>query len=338
MFTGISTEQGTHQVINDNTLLSKTTIKNLLKEYENSPIVIGENFITIKRISDKWVSIDESRNGIIQQDKKIILENAIDYIQYKHSLMLRDKDVENISIQDDDENKSIQYRTQLENYKEVLIDINNIIYNIWKPYSITGLSINIDEVENTIDILVDNKKLTIKRNTVTNELSLHLNYSPTNIFSERDFILQNCTLETSKLIFENSPNANFFRKSLSTVFMMKNQLKILNLVYKSATVEIDDALTEKITDFVMYGKKDDSLVIPYEKFRYGERVFERCFEVTKETKIRTEITVVAHELNDMGERLGENHQIIEYSNSLVKMNKEINNSVQRIASDFVWNR
>lgn len=320
--------------------ISKNAIKNTLKEYEAKPIQIGQNYIEIVKISDRCVIINESRNGLLQQERKVNLEKAIDYINYKKSLMIRDLEFNNLNfeVDENDQNVSREYKTQLENYSEVLIDLSNIVHNIWKVNGGLVTNINVNENENQVEIYIDNKRIDIKRNQLNNELTLNLNYATTKIHNERDYLIQNCTVEIAKLIFSDSDVALFFRQLIGQAIMMKSQLKILALVYRSTdNVSIDPKLATEIDEFVRGGKKSDMLEFSYGKHRNGKRLYERVFEVVKETKIRTVVNVYAYQLDENSQRMNES-KILEYNNQIVKMNKEPKKKINIIASHYVWNK
>ena len=89
--------------------LSKNYIKKVLKTYVDNPLVVGQNFIKICKTSEKWITMTESRNGLVQEHRRNTINTILDYMLYKKTLFFRDTS-ETIDIDPSKQSKQYQLR------------------------------------------------------------------------------------------------------------------------------------------------------------------------------------------------------------------------------------
>lgn len=319
--------------------LSKSYVKKTLKQYTEKPLQIGNSFLQISKASEKWVTISESRKGLVQQHRRNTISTILEYILYKKTLFLRDSEESSTEI--DPTTQSKQYQTQHENFLEIKQDFQAHLEVIFKNYT-KLISFNVDEENNTVTIKLNHDK-TITLTLPSAKDNIHqleiisistnkhdLNNIQNNV-SKYNFLMSYS--QVVDLIYRNSKESIHFITTLKKLISFKKQLKLLvsfvnNEVSTQPHVEETKVL---IKNYLRKCKKGDELVIDYDDFVSNNVVFKRKVVISKVTKIRTTMKIYGISKED------ENFHHIEFSRTFTKINQDLDKITNEIYDLYIAN-
>jgi hypothetical protein len=280
----------------DQTENSRLQMKNWLKNQIQEPFILGNNQIKIKKVSDKYVEIEELFNGFEQHTKtRYTIETAFKYWKYRTFQMLHwpiDEDYHNI------ENQTDQYKIQIENIEEIKSELNNHIQvTCLDECRIYSTEPKVVFLENEIKIHLDSGATF----TITTELDEideprpTLKYSLSNSFDEinskkhfNDVVMLKAI---GRLLYYNDRISKDFLDVFHRYLMCTKNLRKL---WVEPTKNINPVLLEDLHNFIVNAPVEHKF--QYELSPVGQ--FKRYVEIEKVTRIRTMIHVIAENEDD----------------------------------------
>lgn len=297
---------------------ARNIVRNHLAEYTKKPLYIGNNFIDVHKVLEKWVIMSESRNDLVQSSKRIPLKDAIIYFEYKKHLLAINSSSDDLI---DPTNQNKQYQTQYENYNETFIDVQNALTIIWKKHT-SHFSFDLKDDQLIIDFPGYKVKITLSEE---GDITLNTDFVINNIDNKMSYTFLNCFSETSDLIFEGSKKSFCFNIDFNRLIVFKKQLKMLVTFVNENQSSEDLEISNKIKNFINAPKKGYCVLeIPYDSIEVNGSIFERTFRIIKLTKIRTVVDVIAKsgdiELSEYEKTYTKvSHQIDFHTNEMTKL-------------------
>jgi hypothetical protein len=312
--------------------LSKNYVKKVLKTYVDNPLVVGQNFIKICKTSEKWITMTESRNGLVQEHRRNTINTILDYMLYKKTLFFRDAS-ETTDI--DPSKQSKQYQLQHDNFIETKQDFQTHLELIFKQYT-SLVSFTIDESLDSVFITVNRSqkvKISLQKDDLI-QVSTDVDLSEVHQQSTYNFF--KAYSKILSLVYETSKESIHFMITLKQLLMFKKQLKLLvSFVNTDCTVDNDEQkIKEKIKHFIKTATKDDRLELAYEDFDSLGRIFKRSVVIQKATKIRTLFKVFA----SVDDIYNPTSRFVEFSKTFTKMHQDYDRFTNEMYNLYLANK
>lgn len=310
----------------DQHLLNPTRgiVRTHLSEHTKKPLKIGNNFIQVLKILEKWVTIAESRNDLVQSQKRVPLKDSIVYFEYKKFLLSTSTSLSDDLVDPKTQNK--QYQQQYENYYETFIDVQNALKIVWRTHSpshsfhLTDNSLKIEFPGYHVTITdIGNGYLTLSTNRELSTIDDHQNYTFLNAYNE-----------TANLLYGSTKESTEFNIDFHQLLLYKKQLKLLVTFVQSDSMSQEDVdIRNQIKTFILSAKKGQTLTFEYEPIDMNGMIFKRTFNVIKLTKIRTVVKVFAK---------CEDIELTEYNKTFTKVSHQIDYHTDEIQKLYLANK
>ena len=317
--------------------LSKAYVKKHLKQYIEKPLQIGAAFFQIQKASEKWVTITESRKGLVQEHRRNTIDNILDYMMYKKTLFLKDADESASDI--DPITQSKGYQTQHENFVEIKQEFQTHLEVIFKNYT-KLINFNVDEENNTIVIKINHDQtitlvLPTSIDNIANLEMITISTNQENLQHIRNDISKfKCYQAIAALIYTSSKESIHFITTIKQLIAFKKQLKLL-VSFVNATnsteenFEVDEK-REMIKNYLRRCKKGDEIILPYEDFVSNGVNFKREMVINKTTKIRTTVKVFAKSEDETVKH-------IEFARTFTKINQDLDKNTNEMYNLYIAN-
>lgn len=294
--------------------------KRFVKSYLEQKIAFGNNYLLIRKVTGKFISMVESQNGFVHEHRRHDMAGAVKYIGYKKSILSRPQTNTNAGI--DMSKQSPGYHQQLSNVIDMQDEIRYLI-DLMHKQSHCNLAYNIVFNHDVVQINLEDESIInvfFRYDNDVEKLALSHNIDMSNIICAESLQLITFLQKLSTLVIDHTSKAGLeFQNYMSTMYWC--QLQLDKLVNRTEEFEVDDTLKADIVQHIEKAKVGDRLSILLGQHVYDDVTYTRVFVIKKLTKVRTIVEVVAQSSEG---------DIIEFRQTILKISHNITENTERI--------
>ena len=295
--------------------MDKQEAKRALKEAQKNSIQFGLNSLSVKKISEKWITIAESQNGVNHEHRRYDIIGAAKYIDYKKRIL--SKEVHSIV---NENAQSIQWHTQKRTVDSLKSDALEFIEDIFILNALE-LKYNIDYSNNSVTLNFETGEMIILHvRPEHSTLGLTHTFDLTTIYSQIQHAKLKTVLDFSDLCIGMKAFGIAFRDTVHRLMLGLSQLERFYTVTLTDSDDTHNTLLADITQFISTSAVGDTLSHHIGYAEHNGVTYDRRFQLRKLTRVRTFIEIIA---------ISEERTFVEYRTFISKIGHHITENSQK---------